>query len=261
MHSIKCQIKDEQMPHECSFPNCEMTKDIMNSTEDGWYIRSLVPSTSNFKKMEPVSERSDDVEEPRSMDWRDSTPDDLRNTMVNRIVNAIFPFNDPVMMQDARMRNIITYAKGEENDLFIEAKSSSDYHRLVDMRIYRIEQEWKGMQEKCKERQERKEELQLEFNAIHADETKDWHNISMTKCLRNHFVVTLFEAIVPGLNLTSKPIPFNDPRMKDFLSYAKTVELDIYRMAGSISEYSRLVTDAMAKVQDDFEATLKIRSD
>lgn len=266
------------MSHECSFPNCEMMKDILNSTKDGWYIRSLVPSTSNFQKTEPISERSN-IEEwpkkaPKKKEWQHHLSADHRELLTYKIVNSIFSMNDLEVMRDKRLLNIVAYAQRVEHYIYEKANSRSQYYNLLADKIHRLQS---GLKEKRQHRLKLQQEQQLQTQMAnkpkddsimpkdeqcHAIDvpckTKDWHN-SMTKKLRNHFVYTLVQALLPIPQSTSNPISMSDTRMKDFISYARTVECDFYTMAESKSEYYRLVTEVMVKVQVDLESALKIR--
>ncbi|XP_067948287.1 histone lysine acetyltransferase CREBBP-like isoform X2 [Watersipora subatra] len=96
-------------------------------------------------------------------EWHKNVAIDLRNRLVHKLVQSIFPSLRPEILNDPRMTNLIHYARKVEMEMYFTASSRENYYQMLAEKICEIQKE---LEQRRESRRQQKKGIQAGSQAM-----------------------------------------------------------------------------------------------
>ena len=113
-------------------------------------------------------------------DWHYGITNDLRQNLIVKLVKAIFPLLTPTTIKDQRIKELISYAKKVEKEIFEHANDKEEYYQFLAEKIYKIQKE---LQKKKDDRLT--EKSRIAENASKSSEVNIKREESIKRCIQS----------------------------------------------------------------------------
>lgn len=158
--------------NECTRSVCETLKEILNHMIDDFQNESSnccqhygqqqqqqagTENSSGYATLESSSSSSTMNDQNSELQasmvsstkgWHNTITHELRNHLVDKLIQAILPTSDQSTTFDEQMHNFITYAQKTEEDIYEMADSKTEYYYLLANKIYEIQNGLKERRQK-----------------------------------------------------------------------------------------------------------------
>lgn len=157
------QPNQSQVQPQASFQQIQQNQSPQEGMQKAYQALGLpFNNTGTSPTTGQISNRSqsypllnDALQNPNQVkEWHAAVPMELRNHLVQKIVQAIFPSPDPSTVKDSRMVNLVGYAKKVEGDMYEKANSREEYYHFLAEKIYKIQKELEDKRLKRKQEQQ-----------------------------------------------------------------------------------------------------------
>ncbi|CAF0704154.1 unnamed protein product [Brachionus calyciflorus] len=97
----------------------------------------------NQQRVQPVNLLQQEPQQPTvHRPWHEKITTDMRRHLIQKIIQTIFPTQDPRIYTDPRLTNLVNYAVRTEYEMYDQARDQEEYFHLLAEKIYKIQKEF-----------------------------------------------------------------------------------------------------------------------